>query len=89
MDNIGVAGLKDNGKLSENSKTKAEILLKQFTSVFTREDTTVPLPSIDKEKYPCIEDITIDENGVLKLIRNLNVPGTHHLQTHTPSFGKL
>jgi hypothetical protein len=37
QDNIGVAPLKTNGQLVNDSKGKAEILMRQFKSVFTRE----------------------------------------------------
>jgi methyl coenzyme M reductase subunit C-like uncharacterized protein (methanogenesis marker protein 7) len=36
QDNIGVAPLKGKGKLVSQSKEKAQILIKQFSSVFTR-----------------------------------------------------
>ena len=37
QDSIGVAPLKERGYLINNSKEKAQILIKQFSSVFTRE----------------------------------------------------
>jgi hypothetical protein len=37
QDNIGVAPLKERGHLINNSKEKAQIIIKQFSSVFTRE----------------------------------------------------
>ena len=43
-DNSGVAPLKSNGKLYNDPKSKASILLNQFKSVFTKEDTTPPPP---------------------------------------------
>jgi hypothetical protein len=36
QENIGVAPLKERGHLINNSKEKAQILIKQFSSVFTR-----------------------------------------------------
>jgi hypothetical protein len=70
-DSSGVAPLKDNGVLIADAKGKAEILNKQYTSVFTREDTN-QIPS----KGPCTTNImptiTIGEGGVLKLLQNLN-----------------
>ena len=73
VDNIGVSGLKENGILYEDSKSKAEILLKQFTSVFTKEDTSAPLPDIKDKSFPSINNILVDEKGVLKLIKGMNV----------------
>jgi hypothetical protein len=36
QDNIGIAPLKERGHLINNSEEKAQILIKQFSSVFTR-----------------------------------------------------
>ena len=46
-DNIGVSPLFSNGKLESDSKTKADILLNQFSSVFTTDDST-DMPPVDK-----------------------------------------
>ena len=73
VDNVDVSGLKDKGMFFEDSKSKAEILLNQFTSVFTKENKDEPLPNIKSESFPSINEITIDERGVLKLINNLKV----------------
>ena len=35
-----------NGVLHNDSTSKAEILPRQFSSAFTREDNTIPLPNI-------------------------------------------
>ncbi|CAG2252899.1 unnamed protein product [Mytilus edulis] len=46
QDNIGIALLKSNGHLINDSKGKAELLIKQFSSVFTRyKDKTLPTTS--------------------------------------------
>ena len=58
--------------LFESSKSKAEILLKQFSSVFTKEDTSKPLPPLH-DLYRSIENISITEQGVLKLLQGMNV----------------
>ena len=73
QDSIGVSPLKDRGQLTSDSLQKADILLRQFQSVFTKEDPTEPLPDIHSVpiKHP-LTDITIDVNGVAKLLRNLN-----------------
>ena len=72
VDNIGVSGLKDKGMFFEDSKSKAELLLKQFSSVFTIENKDDLLPNINF-KFPSINNLVIDERGVLLLIKNLNV----------------
>ncbi|CAG2184521.1 unnamed protein product [Mytilus edulis] len=43
-DNIGVAGIKKNGILHQDSKSKAELLNDQFKSVFTKENASDQLP---------------------------------------------
>ena len=73
VDNIGVSALKENGMLFDDSKSKSEILLRQFSSVFTQEDTTEPLPDIKDKSYPSINNITVEVKGVLKLLQNINV----------------
>ena len=49
---------------------KAEILNKQFTSVYTKEDTS-NLPDLGPFSYPKLPDIIIYCEGVLKLLRDL------------------
>ena len=63
-DNIGVAAIKNNGILYHDSKTKAELLYHQFKSVFTMDDNTDNLPTMSHAKYPNIENIAIDIEGV-------------------------
>ena len=71
QDNIGVAPLKNNGQLVNDSKGKAEILIHQFKSVFTKnQDNT--LPKTTKHIKKDIGEITIREEGVEKLLRQLN-----------------
>ena len=69
-ENNGVAPLKDNGIICSDSKLKAEILNKQFTSIFTKEDTSY-LPDLGPSPYPKLPDIIIDCEGILKLLRDL------------------
>ena len=73
VDNFGISALKENGLLFEDSRSKAEILLKQFTSVFTKEDTSKPIPNIKDSSFPSIKNISIEEAGVLKLLKGMNV----------------
>ena len=53
-DNIGVAGIKENGVLHQNSETKANL---QFQSVFTKEDPKEKLPTLPQSNYSSISDI--------------------------------
>ena len=69
-DSIGIAGLKQNGVLHQDSKEKAEILNAQFKSVFTREDPNEQLPKIREQHYPTIGNLEITSEGVEKLLRN-------------------
>ena len=71
QDNIGVAPLKKNGSLVCDSKEKAEILLDQFQSVFTRDGGSAP-PHLDPPQHPIISDININTAGVCKLLKAIN-----------------
>ena len=68
-DNIGTAPLKSKGSLVTDSKSKAEILINQFASVFTRH--TIPT-SDSAPKFNSIEDLEISTPGVEKLLSNIN-----------------
>ena len=72
QDNIGVAGIKHEGVLHQDSKMKAELLNKQFQSVFTKENESEPLPPIKERAYPSMPEIVIKTDGVEKLLRNLS-----------------
>ena len=68
-DNTGVSPLKQGGKLFSDPKTKANILLKQFKSVFTVEDQST-LPPMES-KATTINQIEINQLGVAKLLKDL------------------
>ena len=70
QDNIGVSPLKTNGSLHYDSATKAEILVNQFKSVFTK--TIGKLPYLSKQ-YPNIDKLSVTQEGVLKLLLNLDM----------------
>lgn len=60
QDNIGTAPLKQHGNLITDSRMKADILVDQFESVFTK-TTNSDLPDLTKnKKYPQINNITIE-----------------------------
>ena len=63
--------LKENGKMHADSRDKTNILNRQYESVYTHEDTSsVPKPS--GEPYNPMEEITVTEEGVRKLLQKLN-----------------
>ena len=68
-DNVGVSPLKVNGELFSEPKRKAEILLRQFKSVFSTEDNN-PLPDIPHTSPP-IDQIQISPIGIAKLLKDL------------------
>lgn len=70
-DTNGVAPLMSNGSLFSEDKDLAEILSNQFTSVFTK-DKMEDVPKLKGDPFPAIDDIQVTENGVLKLLKNLN-----------------
>ena len=70
QDDIGVAPLKTNGQLVNDNKGKAEILIRQFKSVFTREQNTT-LPKTTKHVKDTIPTIIIRPEGVEKLLKQL------------------
>ena len=73
QDNIGIAPLKSKGNLLTDAKSKANILLKQFISVFTKSTDNIN-PEVGKfYNTPPISQIIIDNNGVLKQLKRLDV----------------
>eukprot|EP00745_Piridium_sociabile_P024159 TRINITY_DN38010_c0_g1_i18.p1 TRINITY_DN38010_c0_g1~~TRINITY_DN38010_c0_g1_i18.p1 ORF type:complete len:273 (+),score=57.69 TRINITY_DN38010_c0_g1_i18:147-965(+) len=71
QDNAGVAPLRKGTSLFSDSASKAKILLQQFQSVFTHHDGSPP-PNMHGKPYPGIDSLTINPEGVAKLLRNLN-----------------
>jgi len=69
QDNTGIAPLLENGRLVSDSKGKANILLEQFKSVFTKNisSTLPPLNQIQDNIPPLI----ISVQGVTKLLQQL------------------
>jgi hypothetical protein len=57
---------------SDCGQTKAELLSKQFKSVFTQENTDEPLPKIPGKEYAKINRLDIPTARVQKLLANLN-----------------
>ena len=69
-DNIGESPLKQDGTLQYENSSKADILLKQFKSVFTTSDGIIPKTS---KQYPDIDDLEVTEKGVCKLLQGIDV----------------
>ena len=66
-----MAPLKENGRMHADPKEKTNILNRQYKSVYTKEDTNnVPSPS--GQPYQPMEEITVTEHGVSKLLLKIN-----------------
>ena len=70
QDNVGISPLLHCGKLECDSKNKAEILLGQFSSVFTKIKDGV-LPKVRKYVKTPLTHINITTPGVTKLLKNI------------------
>ena len=71
QDNIGVTALKSEGRLFTDNVSKAEILNRQFKSVFTQEDKS-SIPKLPGPPHPPIGNMEIDTRGVEKLLTRLD-----------------
>ena len=71
-DRTGTAPLKENGLLHSDAKSKADILNRQYQSVFSQEDID-DIPEPDVPEYPAMPEIHVSDEGVFKLMSNLNV----------------
>ena len=67
-DQLGVSPLKDGDILHSDPKMKAEILNRQFVSVFTAENNTT-LPTMSNRTTQTVESIHVSPNGVAKLLK--------------------
>lgn len=67
QDNIGIAPLRHQGSMTNDSKEKANILNDQFKSVFTKSTSTTLEESTIDQGFN-IKTLNIGEQGVLKLI---------------------
>ena len=70
QDNVGVSDLREGNTLHHESRKKAELLNSQFT--FPKEDRSSPTLTT-KKKFGSISDITIMEEGVTKLLKNVKI----------------
>ena len=67
----GVSVLKRDGISHSDPKRKSTILNEQFGSTFTKEDLNA-MPSMSGNPYPKMRSFTINNKGVLKLLKDLN-----------------
>ncbi|CAH1255608.1 Hypp1571 [Branchiostoma lanceolatum] len=67
----GVAPLSDHGELVVDGQGKAEILSRQYDSVFTVEDLTT-VPELGTSPYPDMPPVEVTLAGVQKLLQGIN-----------------
>ena len=70
--NLFVAPMKQMGQLLNDSKDKAQILVDQFKSVFTKHDNSTSLPEVKKKAKHPILPLRITTPGIEKLLSNIN-----------------
>ena len=70
-DYCGVAPLQDNGVTYNDPESKAQIINKAFSSVFTHEDVSTMPMLTDSRSYPDMPPIQIDPGGILHLLLDL------------------
>ena len=68
---MGIHSLKVDNQPITDDQGKAEVLGKQFHSVFTKDDGQVPTHS--SSNFPAMPEIDITVEGILKLLNNLDV----------------
>ena len=73
-ENTGIQPLKVQGKVLTDDLDKAKALANQFDSIFTREDGEMtPKPSMKGNPVSEMPPIIVTEEGVRKLLHNINV----------------
>ena len=72
QDNQGVSPLRERGQLYSDAHSKAHILSEQFRSVFTRDAAQSSAKRLAGPAHPPAEPLTINEDGVQKLLAGLN-----------------
>ena len=71
--NNGVAPIKEEGKLHSDPTQKANLLNKQFQSVFVKEDHKIHVPKFRDTTAPILGDLKITTKGVEKQLSTLNI----------------
>ena len=70
QESFGVGTLRADGQIGATSKEKADMCNRQFHSAFSNEQGPAPAP--DGEPLPSMCEITVTEEGVIKLLQGLN-----------------
>ena len=70
-DNCGVGTLVSNGIAATTAQDKANMLNRQFQSVFTKEDMSTQ-PPLPRKNHPHMPPIRVTAKGVFKLLSQLN-----------------
>ena len=70
QDHVGVVPLKSDHKLVTDAAGKADVLNRQFSSVFTQEQVNT-MPDKGASPYPNLPRITITRNGVEALLQKV------------------
>ncbi|WAR12338.1 hypothetical protein MAR_026518, partial [Mya arenaria] len=63
QDNIGVAPLKKKSNLLSDAEGKAEILIDQFQSLFTKSNETTTPELLNRNSYPNVSHLLITSKG--------------------------
>ena len=71
-DNTGIAALRKDGILTDNTKDKADILNEQFKKAFSIETSSEQISDQGKSSYPLMHNISFSESGVTRLLQNIN-----------------
>ena len=69
----GIATLETSERVAVTPLDKANILSRQFQSVFTKEDVINNLPTLDNLGIPAMEPVIVTVQGILKLLKELKV----------------
>ena len=70
--NTGIAALRKDGILTDNTKDKTDILNEQFKKAFSIETSSEQIPDKGKSSHPLVNNISISESGVTNLLQNIN-----------------
>ena len=71
-DNSGIAPLKEKGKMHAEPTDKANILNRQYESVYTKEDDREQVPRLEGQPYHGMPDITVTMGGVWNILKKIN-----------------
>ena len=73
QDNVGIPDLKDHNNILTNDPVKkADLIHRQFDSVFSDPSSKIKANLNEKERLPSMNPIKITRPGILKLLNNIN-----------------